>query len=132
MPVLIISDPEKGTSQKVVLEDARLNSLINKRIGEVIDGTIANLAGYKLKLTGGTDKDGIPMRPDVHGGVKGRYILSGGVGYKPKNRGERRRVVVRGNTISNDTTFLNFVIVEWPKGSKKKVEPKEELDVKTQ
>lgn len=132
MPVLIISDPEKGTSQKVVLEDARLNPLINKRIGEIIDGTIANLAGYKLKLTGGTDKDGIPMRPDVHGGVKGHYILSGGVGYKPKNRGERRRVVVRGNTISNETTFLNFVIVDRPKGSKKKVEPKEELDAKTQ
>ena len=70
MPVLIISDPEDGTSQKVELEDAMINSLIGRRIGEVIDGTIANLAGYKIKLTGGTDKDGIPMRPDVHGGVK--------------------------------------------------------------
>ncbi len=126
MPVLIISDPEDGTSQKVELEDAMINSLVGRRIGEVIDGTIANLAGYKIKLTGGTDKDGIPMRPDVHGGVKGRYILSGGVGYRPKNKGERKRVVVRGNIISNETTFLNFMIVERPKGAKKKAEPKEQ------
>jgi len=131
MPVLIISDPEDGTSQKVELEDAMINSLVGRRIGEIIDGTIANLAGYKLKLTGGTDKDGIPMRPDVHGGVKGRYILSGGVGYKPKNKGERKRVVVRGNTISNETTFLNFVITERPKDTKK-AEPKEEPPVEAQ
>jgi len=128
MPVLIISDPEDGTSQKVELEDAMINSLVGKRIGEIIDGTIANLAGYKLKLTGGTDKDGIPMRPDVHGGVKGRYILSGGVGYKPKNKGERKRVVVRGNTVSNETTFLNFIIAERPKGAKK-AKPEEEPPV---
>ena len=127
MPVLIISDPETGTSQKVEIEDARMAPLIGRRIGEVIDGTVADLAGYKIQLTGGTDKDGIPMRPDVHGGVKARIVLSGGVGYKPKKKGERKRVVVRGNTVSVDTTFLNFKIVEKPKGRKKKAkEPKPE------
>ena len=125
MPVLIISDPETGTSQRVELEDARMAPLVGRRIGEVIDGTVADLAGYRLQLTGGTDKDGIPMRPDVHGGVKARIVLSGGVGYKPKNKGERKRVVVRGNTISADTTFLNFKIVEKPKGRKRKAKAPE-------
>jgi len=125
MPVLIISDPETGTSQKVELEDARMAPIMGRRIGEVIDGTIADLAGYKIQLTGGTDKDGIPMRPDVHGSVKARIVLSGGVGYKPKNKGARKRVVVRGNTVSADTTFLNFKIVEKPKGRKKKAKEPE-------
>ncbi len=125
MPVLIISDPETGTSQKVELEDARMAPIMGRRIGEIIDGTVADLAGYKIQLTGGTDKDGIPMRPDVHGGVKARIVLSGGVGYKPKNKGERKRVVVRGNTVSADTTFLNFKIVEKPKGRKKKAKKQE-------
>jgi len=103
-----------------------LTPLIGRRIGEVIDGTIASLPGHKIQLTGGTDTDGIPMRPDVHGGVKANIVLSGGVGYKPKKKGERRRVVVRGNMVSAETTFLNFKIVERPKGKKKKVEePKE-------
>jgi small subunit ribosomal protein S6e len=55
------------------------------------------------------------MRPDVHGSAKTRIVLSGGVGYKPKNRGEKKRKVVRGNTISTETNFLNFSIVETPK-----------------
>jgi len=126
MPVLIISDPKTGTSQKVELEDAMMNPLIGRRIGDIMEGTIANMAGYQIKLTGGTDKDGIPMRPDVHGGVKGRYILSGGVGYKPKRKGERKRVVVRGNTVTAETTFLNFTIVEKPEDAKKTEKPKEE------
>lgn len=127
MPVLIIADPETGTNEKVELEDARMAPLVGRRIGEVIDGTVADLAGYKLQLTGGTDKDGIPMRPDVHGGVKARVVLSGGVGYKPRNKGERKRVVVRGNTVTTETTFLNFKIIEKPKGQKKKkAEPKPE------
>ncbi len=125
MPVLIISDPETGTSQKVELEDARMAPIMGRRIGEVIDGTVADLAGYKIQLTGGTDKDGIPMRPDVHGGVKARVVLSGGVGFKPKKKGDRKRVVVRGNTVSVDTTFLNFKIVEKPKGKKKKAKKAE-------
>jgi small subunit ribosomal protein S6e len=123
--VLIISDPETGKSQKVELEDNRMGPLVGRRIGEVIDGTVADLAGYKLLLTGGTDKDGIPMRPDVHGSAKSRIILSGGVGYKPKRKGERKRVIVRGNMVSIDTTFLNFKIVEKPKGGKKKPKDKE-------
>jgi small subunit ribosomal protein S6e len=127
MPVLIISDPETGKSQKVELEDNRMGPLVGRRIGEVIDGTVADLAGHKLQLTGGTDKDGIPMRPDVHGSAKSRIILSGGVGYKPKRKGERKRMIVRGNTVSIETTFLNFKIVEKPKGKKKaKTEEKED------
>jgi len=127
MPVLIISDPETGKSQKVELEDNRRGPLGGRRIGEVIDGTVANLAGHQLMLTGGTDKDGIPMRPDVHGSAKSRIILSGGVGYKPKRKGERKRMVVRGNMVSIETTFLNFKIVEKPKGKKKtKTEEKED------
>jgi small subunit ribosomal protein S6e len=120
MPVLIVSDPETGESQKVELQNTNMAPLIGKRIGEVIDGSIANMAGHKLKLTGGTDKDGIPMRPDVHGSVKARVVLSGGVGYKPKKHGERKRVVVRGNTVSEDTVFLNFTLIERPKRRKPK------------
>jgi len=119
MPVLIVSDPDTGTSQRVELEDERMPPLVGVRIGQVIDGTIANLPGHRIQLTGGTDRDGIPMRPDVHGGAKARIILSGGVGFKPKRKGERKRVVVRGNTVSADTTFLNFKIVEKPKGRRK-------------
>ena len=126
MPVLIISDPETGKSQKVEIEDTQMSPLLGRRIGETMDGVIANLPGHRIQLTGGTDRDGIPMRPDVHGGVKARIILSGGVGFKPKKRGERKRVTIRGNMVSTDTTFLNFKIVEKPKARKKSKTKKQE------
>ncbi len=119
MPLLIVSDPSTGKSQKVELEDARMTPLVGKKIGEVVDGSVANMAGYKLKITGGTDKDGIPMRPDVHGTAKAHVILSGGVGFHPKAEGERRRKVIRGNTLSLDSKFINLSIVGQPKGKKK-------------
>ena len=112
----------EGTSQRVEIEDAQLRSLVGTRIGQTIDGSFAGLQGYSIKFTGGTDKDGIPMRPDVHGSAKARIVLSGGVGYKSKKKGENKRKVVRGNTISPETTFLNFSIEETPKKRKKKTE----------
>jgi small subunit ribosomal protein S6e len=120
MPILIVSDPAAGTSQRVEIEAARMGPLVGTRIGQTVDGALAGMQGFKIKLTGGTDKDGIPMRPDVHGSAKARIILSGGVGYAPKSKGEQRRKVVRGNTVSQETTFLNFVVVEAPKGRRKK------------
>jgi small subunit ribosomal protein S6e len=126
MPVLIVSNPADGTSQRVELDDQQLRALYGTRIGQVVEGAVAGMQGYRIRLTGGTDKDGIPMRPDVHGSAKARVILSGGVGYAPKSKGEKKRKVVRGNTVSAETTFLNFTVVEAPKGRKRaKKEPAE-------
>ena len=117
MPIFILSDPN-GTSQRVEIEDAQLRPLVGTRIGQIIDGSLAGMQGYKLKFTGGTDKDGVPMRPDVHGSARARIVLSGGVGFKPTDKGMKKRKVVRGNTISAETAFLNFSIVEAPKAKK--------------
>ncbi len=131
MPLLIVSDPSTGKSQKVELEDARMTPLVGKMIGEVVDGSVANMAGYKLKITGGTDKDGVPMRPDIHGSGKSHIILSGGVGFHPKSEGERRRKVIRGNTISMETKFVNLSIAGQPKGKKKTAKAEEPIAEKT-
>ncbi len=117
MPILNISDPETGTTKKVEIDEDRMRVLIGRRIGEIIDGAVAGMPGYKLQLTGGCDKDGFPMRPDIHGGVKVRILLSDGPGYRPRRKGERRKKTVRGNTVTPETTFLNLKIVEKPKGS---------------
>ena len=58
------------------------------------------------------------MRPSVHGGVRRNIVLSGGVGFNPKNRGERRRKAVRGNVITEEIVQINVKIVEKPKKAK--------------
>jgi small subunit ribosomal protein S6e len=122
---IIISDPQTGTSSVVELEEARATPLIGRRIGEVVEGSTVNLPGHKAQITGGSDKDGFPMRPSVHGGVRRRVMLSRGVGFNPQNEGVRRRRTVRGNTITDEIVQINMKIVEKPKEAKETKKTKE-------
>lgn len=127
---VIVSDPEDGTSKVVELADARATPLIGRRIGETIDGAIVDLPGQKAQISGGSDKDGFPMRPSVHGGVRRRIVLSGGVGYNPKNEGIRRRKTIRGNVITDEIVQVNLKIVEKPNQPKEAKKPKEKKEEK--
>lgn len=108
---LIVSHSD-GKSQVVEIEGPRAQPLVGKRIGESVDGMIAGLSGLTLQVTGGSDKDGFPMRADVHGGVKARVLLSGGVGFNPEEGGERRRKLVRGNVITEDIVQVNLKVAQ--------------------
>ena len=55
------------------LKDKQAQPLVGLKIGDVFDGTVLGLGG-KIRITGGSDKSGVPMRQDVHGGVK-KYVL---------------------------------------------------------
>jgi len=115
---MIISDPESGKSSSVDVEGSRATPLIGRKLGETLDGSIVGLSGCKVLITGGCDKDGFPMRPNVHGGVKSKILLSGGVGFKPRENGERQRKMIRGNTITEDIVQINMKIIEKPKKAK--------------
>ncbi len=127
---IVISDPETRKSYQLEIEKSKASFLVGKKIGDEIDGNLLGLAGYKLKITGGTDKDGFPMHPSVHGPGRKRVLLAGPPGFHPRKEGERRRKTVRGNTISFDIVQINCKIIQ--KGEKpleeifKKEEKKEE------
>lgn len=125
---VIISDPETGTSKVVELQEARASPLIGKRIGEVMDGAAVDLPAHKIQIMGGSDKDGFPMRPSVHGGVRRRIVLSGGVGFNPTNEGMRRRKTIRGNVITDEIVQINAKIVEKPKQAKEAKKSKEKKE----
>ncbi len=108
---LIVSDPKSKTSKAASLEGTKAQALVGKSIGEEIDGKLLGLGNVKLKITGGTDKDGVPMRFDIQGAARKRAILSGGVGFRPETDGERQRKLVRGRTISEETLQVNSVVV---------------------
>jgi small subunit ribosomal protein S6e len=112
---VIVSDPETGTSKIVELEEARAAPFIGRKIGESVDGAVVDLPAHKLRITGGSDRDGVPIRPNVHGGVRRNVVLSGGVGFNPHRKGERRRKTVRGNIITDEIVQINTKITEKPK-----------------
>ena len=102
---LTISD-KKGKSQTKELKDNEANALLGLQIGQETDGAIVGLGG-KLKITGGSDKSGVPMRADVHGGSRKYVLLTKGVGLQDATKGERVRKLIRGNTISEETYQIN-------------------------
>ncbi len=101
----------RARAWQVRINDDRAKRLIGLKIGDVFDGSLIGLKNVKLKITGGSDYSGFPMRPDIMGGVKKRVLLSGPPGFHPKEKGERRRKMVRGNTITEDIVQINTVIV---------------------
>jgi small subunit ribosomal protein S6e len=111
---LIISQDEN--SHQIEVEAAVSKTLIGLKIGNEFDASSLGLTGYKLRITGGSDKNGFPMKKDVEGPRRIKSLLSGGVGFKPRRKGQRRRKTVRGNTISDDIVQINTVVVE--KGKK--------------
>jgi small subunit ribosomal protein S6e len=106
----VISDPKTGNTYQWDVTGHHANSLIGKRIGDEVDGIFVSLPGYKLVVTGGSDKDGFPMRRDVPGPRRRKVLVTEGVGFHPKDKGVRKRKTMRGNTISPDIVQVNMKI----------------------
>ena len=111
---VIVSDPETGTSKVVELDETRASPFIGRRLGETLDGSAVDLPAHTVQILGGSDKDGVPMIGNVHGGVRRRVVLSAGVGFAAKKHGERRRKTVRGNIITDEIVQINMKITQKP------------------
>ncbi|MDR2967556.1 MAG: 30S ribosomal protein S6e [Methanobacteriaceae archaeon] len=107
---VIVSDKE--TSYQVETKNDLNRQFIGLAIGDDFDGKLVGLDGYILKITGGSDKNGFPMRKDVIGQRRIKSLLSGGVGYKPKSKGTKRRKTVRSNMISDDIVQINTIVTK--------------------
>lgn len=121
-----VSDPEKRISYPIEIDQEKALSLIGKKIGDEFSGDIIGLPGYSLKITGGSDKDGFPMHPDVEGPGRRRILLTGPPGFHPRLKGERRRKTVCGNTIPESIAQINCKIVKVGEKPLEELLPKKE------
>ncbi len=109
---VVVSDP-KTKSYQFDVKGPDANKFIGKAIGETIDGGVVGLAGYTLKITGGTDKSGFVMRGDLPGSTRQRILVAVGTGYKAKSNGVRRRKFMRGKEIAPDVIQINTMVAEY-------------------
>ena len=109
---IVVNDTKNGKSHNILVSGHHANSLIGKKIHDEVDGIFVSLPGYKLQITGGTDKNGFPMRTDLPGTIRRRLLLSESLGFKPKDSGVRKRKSVRGNTINQDVVQINMKVVK--------------------
>ncbi|MCI4369082.1 MAG: 30S ribosomal protein S6e [Thermoplasmata archaeon] len=105
---LVISEAAKSYARGV--GDPQSAGFLGKRIGESVGGELLGLGGYTLKITGGTDKSGFALRPEVPGSRQVRIFVGEGFGFHPERRGMRKRRTFRGGAISEDTVQINLVV----------------------
>ena len=110
---VVVGDVRTGRSHKVTVSGHHANSLTGKNIGEVVDGIFVGLPGYKLKITGGSDGNGTPMRKDLPGNKRRKILLSDSLGFHEVYPGERRRKALRGSAISNEIVQINMSVAEY-------------------
>lgn len=115
---LNISYPAMGSQKKIEIDDdSKLRVLYDKRLGQEIDGGALGdeFKGYILKITGGQDKEGFPMKQGVLTNLRVRLLMNTGdkcfKGYG-RRKGERRRKSVRGCILANDLALVNLIIVK--------------------
>ncbi len=102
---LTISD-KQGKSITKELKEKDANPFVGLNIGNEVDAATVGLGG-KIRITGGSDKSGVPMRADIHSGSRKYVLLSKGVGLNDTEKGKRVRKLVRGNTISEEIYQIN-------------------------
>lgn len=113
---VVIADSKSGNCFQRELDKAREPQLYGKKVRDEFDGGLVGLEGYTLQITGGSDKDGFPMRPEVNGSRRIQMLVNKGPGVRGLSKGERRKKAVVGNTIGAHVMQLNAKIVK--EGSK--------------
>lgn len=105
---VVVSDPKDGKSYQLNVAGQHANVLVRKKIGDEVDGMFLGLPGYKVTITGGSDKDGFAMRPEVASATRKRLLVSNSIGYQPTDYpGKRKKVSLRGNEISPEIVQIN-------------------------
>jgi small subunit ribosomal protein S6e len=108
---VVVSDPQSGKSYQREVKDDKAPRLVNLKVGDEFDGGLVGLPGYGLKITGGSDKAGFPMKKGIQGIKRSMVMMTEGVGYNPVEA-VRRRKRVRGEMVAEDIVQINTLIAK--------------------
>merc|ERR1711887_365825 len=113
---LNVSFPATGCQKLFEIDDEKkVRVFYEKRMGQEVDADSIGdeWKGYIVRISGGNDKQGFPMKQGVLTNSRVRLLLSKGHScYRPRRKGERKRKSVRGCIVDNNLSVLNLVIVK--------------------
>ena len=105
------TDPKNGgKSYALKINGNNHAQMLGKRIGDIVDGLFVGegdktLSGYKLEITGGSDKTGTPMRRDLEGGNRQSILVSNPQDTRAKSSFTRRKAAARSDSATSQTVF---------------------------
>ncbi|XP_033750825.1 40S ribosomal protein S6-like [Pecten maximus] len=113
---LNISFPATGCQKLIEVDDERkLRPFYDRRIATEVSAEHLGdeWKGYILRITGGNDKQGFPMKQGILTNGRVRLLLSKGHScFRPRRSGERRRKSVRGCIVDSNLSVLSMAIVK--------------------
>merc|ERR1712142_196 len=113
---LNVSYPANGTQKLIEMEDEiKLRFFYGKRMAQEVSAECLGeqFKGYIVRISGGNDKQGFPMKQGVMTNGRVRLLLSKGHStYRARRTGERKRKSCRGCIVDSNLSVLNLVIVK--------------------
>uniref|UniRef100_A0A0N5AUU9 40S ribosomal protein S6 n=1 Tax=Syphacia muris TaxID=451379 RepID=A0A0N5AUU9_9BILA len=113
---LNIAYPVTGCQKVFEIDDEKkLHIFYDKRMAQEVEADALGdeWKGYILRITGGNDKQGFPMKQGVLTNHRVRLLLSKGQScYRSRRDGERKRKSVRGCIVDANLSALALIIVK--------------------
>ncbi|CAD5206788.1 unnamed protein product [Bursaphelenchus okinawaensis] len=113
---LNIAYPATGCQKLFEVDDEKkLRIFYEKRMAQEVEADALGdeWKGYILRITGGNDKQGFPMKQGILSNGRVRLLLSKGHScYRQRRKGERKRKSVRGCVVDAALSALSLIIVK--------------------
>jgi small subunit ribosomal protein S6e len=111
-----VAFPATGAQKCFEIDDEhKLRHFYEKRMAQETEAdTLGDeWKGYVVRITGGNDKQGFPMKQGVLTNGRARLLLKRGQScFRARRRGERKRKSVRGCIVDSNLSVLNLVVVK--------------------
>lgn len=112
---LNIAFPATGSQKQIEIDDElKLRGFYDKRISHEVEGDILgdDFKGYVLRIAGGNDAQGFPMKQGVLTNTRVQLLLGDGQScFRKRRSGMRKRKSVRGCIVGPDLSVINLVVV---------------------
>ncbi|KAE8227126.1 hypothetical protein CF319_g376 [Tilletia indica] len=113
---LNVANPATGAQKSFDFDDEKKTRIFyERRMGQDVEvDTLGDeWKGYVLRIGGGNDKQGFPMKQGVLLPYRVRLLLAEGHScYRQRRTGERRRKSVRGCIVGPDIGALHLIVVK--------------------
>ncbi|GAA6038672.1 hypothetical protein JCM8097_002337 [Rhodosporidiobolus ruineniae] len=113
---LCFANPATGQQKTIEIDDERKTRIFyEKRMAQEVaaDALGDEFKGYVVRITGGNDKQGFPLKQGVLVPHRVRLLLADGHScYRARRDGERKRKSVRGCIVGSDVRALHLVVVK--------------------
>ncbi len=128
---VVVADPKTGRAYNVDAGAGAAGALVGRKIGDEVDAGPLGLSGYKVQITGGSDRTGTPANKSLPGAGRKMLLVAGGMtGYHPKMEGQRRRKMLRSKEITADFVQVNTRIIAYGEKNLEEIFPPKPADDK--